>query len=286
MNPTIKEIVKLLESANPDKPWMTAKRIAEKIKEKIHIPSEEIQKLLLDHISEAWQENESPKIRYSNLPSKKTLQVLWAAVSQPKVGMRSLKPLARTDQIDEPLSGIEFWDSANIFFSHSHKDYDKVIRIATSLVQSGFSPWLAETHINWGDYINDEIETALSRADAFLLFLSTNAINSRWTEKEYGFAVKNLRIPIFVVADNDESIHNLVCKLANDKEASSSSDNLSGVSRDFYESLRMHRHETKYFKLEQFDSAIDLLALDSIVRPFNEQSSKLEEVLPRPRESD
>ena len=277
MNPTIKEIVKLLESANPDKPWMTAKRIAEKIKEKIHIPSEEIQKLLLDHISEAWQENESPKIRYSNLPSKKTLQVLWAAVSQPKVGMRSLKPLARTDQIDEQLSGIEFWDSANIFFSHSHKDYDKVIRIATSLVQSGFSPWLAETHIDQGDHINEEIEEALKRADAFLLFLSTNALNSRWTGKEYGIAVNKLKIPIFVIVDNDSPILNV---------ANGYPEGLTGAANDFYESLRMHRHETKYFKLEQSDSAIDLLALDSIVRPFNEQSSKLEEVLPRPRESD
>ena len=70
-------ILDILVSANSDKPWMTAKGIAGELKEKIHIPSEEIQKLLLDHISKAWQENESPKIRYSNLPSKKTLQVLW-----------------------------------------------------------------------------------------------------------------------------------------------------------------------------------------------------------------
>ena len=273
MNPTIKEIVKLLESANPDKPWMTAKRIAEKIKEKIHIPSEEIQKLLLDHISEAWQENESPKIRYSNLPSKKTLQVLWAAVSQPKVGMRSLKPLARTDQIDEQLSGIEFWDSANIFFSHSHKDYDKVIRIATSLVQSGFSPWLAETHIDQGDHINEEIEEALKRADAFLLFLSTNALNSRWTGKEYGIAVNKLKIPIFVIVDNDSPILNV---------ANGYPEGLTGAANDFYESLKEQRQEARYFKLEQFDSELGSIPLDSIVRPFKEQSAKIGDFLPKP----
>ena len=255
---------------------MTAKRIAGKF----GLTVAKTQELLRDHISKAWQENTNPKIRYSNLPSKRTLQVLWGAVSN--VGMRPLMPLTRTGETDESLADIELWDSANIFFSHSHRDYDKVIYIAKSLTNSGFSPWLAETHIDWGADINAEIVPALSNADAFLLYLSANGLNSRWTNKEYEFAVQNLRIPIFIVADNDDSILKLVCKLADNKEANGDSDELEGTSRDFYESLQKHRNDAKYFQLEKFDSTQEPLPIDTIVHPIKEQNPQLGEVLPKP----
>ncbi len=196
--------------------------------------------------------------------------------------MRPLKPLARTDEIDESIDGIELWDSANIFFSHSHRDYDKVMHIAKCLTNCGFAPWLAETHIDQGDYINEEIEEALGRADAFMLFLSTNALNSRWTGKEYGIAAGKMKIPIFVIADDDELILDVACRLANGEGADHYSEGSSGAASEFCESLKMHQHEANYFKLKQVDSALDSLALDSIVRPFKEQSNPLSEVLPKP----
>ena len=276
-------VLEILESANTDKPWMTAKRIADEC----GLPVAKTQKILRAHISKAWQEDGNPKIRYSNLPSKKTLQVLWGAVSQDKVGLRPLKPLARSDEIDESLAGIELWDSANIFFSHSHRDYDKVIHIAKSMTHSGFSPWLAETHIDRGDYINDEIERALGNAKAFMLFFSVNALNSRWTGKEYGLAVKKFvseksEIPIFVIADNDDSILKLLCGLANCAEVESYPEELPNSAREFYQSLFEHREKAKYFTLEQTDPMLDPLPIDLVVRPINEHSSKLGEVLPRP----
>ena len=281
-------ILDILESANPDKPWMTAKRIASKS----DLAVEQTQELLLDHIAKSWEENGTPKIRYSNLPSKKTLQVLWGAVSQPKVGIRPLKPLARTDEIDDALNDVVDRASANIFFSHSHKDYDKVIRIAKSLAHAGFSPWLAETHIDLHEDINKEIEQAIGRAEAFLLFLSKHTLNSRWTGKEYGLAltagdpdaVKRLKIPIFVIADDDTSICELVGQLTrSEKNRSDLPTELTGAAREFYESLEDHRYQAKYFKLINAELDSDELHLESIVEPFNEGFAQLREVLPRPK---
>lgn len=269
------KILDILESANPDRPWMTAKRIATKS----DLAVEETQKLLLDNIAKSWEKNETPKIRYSNLPSKKTLQVLWGAVS--KVGIRPLMPLARTDEIDDALNDVVDRASANIFFSHSHKDYDKVIRIAKSLAHTGFSPWLAETHIDLHEHINEEIEQAIGQAEAFLLFLSKHALNSRWTGKEYGVAVKKLKIPIIVIADNEKTICELTGQLANGENRSNLPTELTGTARDFYESLQHHRHQVKYFKYID-NSDASALALESIVRPFDARPAQLQEILPRP----
>lgn len=286
MDESTQKILRILESANPDKPWMTAKRIAAKCEYDVS----EIETLLLKHMTEAWDKDLSPKIRYSNLPSKKTLQVLWGAVS--KVGIRRLMPLARTDEIDDALNDVVDRASANIFFSHSHKDYDKVIRIAKSLAHAGFSPWLAETHIDLHEDINKEIEQAIGRAEAFLLFLSKHTLNSRWTGKEYGLAltagdpdaVKRLKIPIFVIADDDTSICELVGQLTrSEKNRSDLPTELTGAAREFYESLEDHRYQAKYFKLINAELDSDELHLESIVEPFNEGFAQLREVLPRPK---
>ena len=74
--------------------------------------------------------------------------------------------------------------------------------VATVLLQNDVVPWLAETHIEQGEHINEEIIRALRASQAFLLFLSPNALNSRWTGKEY-LNAKHRDIPIFVVVDID-----------------------------------------------------------------------------------
>lgn len=271
---SIQQIHSALIKANRQKPWMTARRISEICKLEIG----ETEKLLLAHMTETQKRDSIPKIRYSNLPSKKTLEVLWGAVDQPKVGMRSTKPLQRTDPIDTSL-GIEDLTEANIFFSHSHKDYEKVIQIAKHLVAQGFSPWLAETHVQQGSSINEEIIDAMEDSQVFLLFLSTNSLNSRWAGKEYGKAASR-KIPIFVIADSGCSNScRLVECLAKGQGLESLDEKArpQGAAGDFFRNLSEDKNNlTKYFywPTENAKSNSDT---DSAVRRFSQLANQLQE---------
>ncbi|BCX49076.1 hypothetical protein HAHE_29840 [Haloferula helveola] len=196
---TVDAIVKLLCGASSAKPWMTSRRIAAKL----GCPGKgkEVERMLLEHVREAADAGRNPKVRYSSLPSRRTLEVLWGAIRL--VGDRELDNITKDDVADESLENCVAPGEADVFFSHSHRDYDDVMRIARMLIDGGISPWLAETHIGRGEHIHDEIIGALDSSQAFLLFLSPNALDSRWTGKEYDHAVSK-GIPIFVVVNLDE----------------------------------------------------------------------------------
>lgn len=233
---TIQKIHSELIKANRNKPWMTARRIAKAC----GLPVNYTETLLHDHITETRANGSVPKIRYSNLPSKKTLEVLWGSCRSPKGDGRSTKPLQRTDPIDTSLD-IEDLADANIFFSHSHKDYKQVFKIATHLVEHRLAPWLAETHIPEGCLINEEIIGAMKEAQVFLLFLSLNPLSSRWSGKEYGRASANgKKIPIFIVADNKCATTRGIAKCLSAKQdlwESHQSNELKGAALDFFQCL-------------------------------------------------
>ncbi len=185
----------LLEASN-DKPWMTANYIAGKIA--CCVDGKQIEEVLLAHCRNTEDRGDVPIVRYSSLPSRKTLEVLWGAIE--KVGSRRLENITQDNVVDDSLAKFECLDQADVFLSHSHRDYAGVMTVAKHLLQKDIVPWLAETHIEQDKHIHAEIINALSASQDFLLYLSPNALDSRWTGKEYQYALDR-GIPIFIVAD-------------------------------------------------------------------------------------
>lgn len=180
---------------------MTAGYIARKIGGSTEGPR--VEEVLLAHIRHSEENGLEPMVRYSSLPSRRTLEVLWGATEI--VGLRRVESIRKTNVADDTFDQFEDLDEADVFLSHSHRDYDSVMEVASLLVRGGVFPWLAETHLGQGDHINDGIISALTGSQLFILFLTPNALGSRWTGKEYMNA-RSRGIPIFIVADIRSSL--------------------------------------------------------------------------------
>lgn len=76
------------------------------------------------------------------------------------------------------------------FISYSHNDREIATRIAESLRASGIVVWFDRWEILGGDSLIQKIfEEGLSGADAFLIIISNNSINSRWVQQELDTAM-------------------------------------------------------------------------------------------------
>ena len=72
-----------------------------------------------------------------------------------------------------------------VFISHSSKDKDFVVRLAGDLrMREGIDAWLDRWEISPGDKIPERIEEAISEAEAFIIVLSPDSVDSRWVEYE------------------------------------------------------------------------------------------------------
>ena len=96
-----------------------------------------------------------------------------------------------------------------VFISHSSKDKDVAKNIAASLERAGFTVWDAENEILPGDNWADMVAKALREAEAMVVLLSHDALQSSWVRREIEFALgdkrfKNRLIPVVV-----ESLENL-----------------------------------------------------------------------------
>ena len=71
-----------------------------------------------------------------------------------------------------------------VFISYSHADKNVAEALAVHLVQAKQHVWIDTWELNAGDSLIAKIEGALSGADAILVLLSENSINSEWCKKE------------------------------------------------------------------------------------------------------
>ncbi len=195
---SLDRVFSILAAASSDKPWITARGIARRLGDRVD--GVQIEQLLLSYCRDCEDKGLAPTVRYSSLPSRKTLEVLWGTIE--KVGSRRLENITKNDLADDSLGDFEELAQADVFLSHSHRDYEAMMAVGTLMLQHGVIPWLAETHIQQGEHVHDEIIRALDVSQTFLLFLSPHALDSRWTGKEYMNA-RSRGIPIFVVANID-----------------------------------------------------------------------------------
>jgi hypothetical protein len=97
------------------------------------------------------------------------------------------------------------------FLSHSSTDKVVVREIADYLKGAGLRVWLDEKQTRPGDFWGSEIEKAVKRSRAFLLFMSEDALKSEWVQVEFRLAM---------LRDPDNSHHRLIPILLEDCEIS------------------------------------------------------------------
>ncbi len=71
-----------------------------------------------------------------------------------------------------------------IFISYNQKDREFAETLAMNLVQAKHNIWIDKWELNAGDSLIDRIEEAIEGADALLVLLSKNSVNSSWCRKE------------------------------------------------------------------------------------------------------
>jgi hypothetical protein len=87
---------------------------------------------------------------------------------------------------------LEMWFGKNealkgtrAFLSHASKDKAVVNQIATDLAKLGVAPWLDEWKIRAGESIPQKISLGIKDSECVIVFLSRNAIASKWVEREW-----------------------------------------------------------------------------------------------------
>lgn len=200
-----KKIIKLLKDPLENK-WQTSLSLSSKLKKYKSCSPEQIESILINYI----KTNINSEIRYSSLPSKKSLHVLWGHID--KVGKRKLFDIFKEDKQTTATYLNNVNDERNIFLSHSFKDTDKVFNLAHKLVVRGFNPWIAESDIQQGNHINHDVINAIKELPYFGIYLSKNVLKSAWSAKEFEFALLHKKKLMAFVDEDDNQIINLIEK--------------------------------------------------------------------------
>jgi TIR domain len=95
-----------------------------------------------------------------------------------------------------------------VFFSYARSDRELARKVAHQLREAGFQVWDPDEEILPGADWNAELKMALDSAQAIVVFISPDAIASRWVshEIEYALGAKHLRgrlIPVMVHPTDD-----------------------------------------------------------------------------------
>ncbi|MEN2283135.1 toll/interleukin-1 receptor domain-containing protein [Algoriphagus sp. SE2] len=138
-----------------------------------------------------YKSSEKSKFRFSTLPSKKSLDVLWGHTD--RVKQRDVLDIYKRNEqilIDE----LDRLAQKNLFLSHSFKDADHVINLAKKLSKFNLNAWIAETEILKYQHINQKVKQAIEKLPFFGVYISENLISSIWSAKEIEFALNNKKL--------------------------------------------------------------------------------------------
>ena len=163
--------------------WATSKTLINKLNFHDFDPLE-----LDDILVKYFQKSEDSEIRFSTLPSKSSLDVLWGSVKRIKE-RNVIDIYNQNEQI--LLEELERAKSKNMFLSHSFKDSKIVIELAKKLIEYDMFCWLAEVEILKHGHINKSVKDAISQLPYFCVFISENLEKSVWSAKEIEFAMRN-----------------------------------------------------------------------------------------------
>ena len=76
-----------------------------------------------------------------------------------------------------------------IFLSYSTKD-EQIVKNVTKLMPFGVDPWIDHKKISGGSFLSNKIKQGIKEADIFFIFISQDAINSKWVLDELNWALE------------------------------------------------------------------------------------------------
>lgn len=143
----------------------------------------ELDRALAEHYKQAPQ----PVIRFSTLPSRRALDVLWGHVG--RVGKRPVVDIYRADG---PLQeeNHEAAQEANMFISYSFADSEAALELSGKLSKYNVWAWIAEMEILKREHINEAVNNAITALPAFGVLITDNTLRSGWSAKEIDFALQ------------------------------------------------------------------------------------------------
>jgi hypothetical protein len=77
----------------------------------------------------------------------------------------------------------------DVFLSHSTKDREFAVRLATDLANTGIRVWLDEWDIQPGESFAEAIEKAIKTSRFILIVMSPDYFQSSWTQQEWRYAL-------------------------------------------------------------------------------------------------
>jgi hypothetical protein len=117
--------------------------------------------------------------------------------------------------------GLQVATMADVFISYSHVDSDLVDEICSILDESGVEYFRDIKNSDWGDSINQTVNSGLKDAVALLLVLSPASVTSQWVAYETGRCVESnkkilpflqhpsVKVPGFIGGDDTLHINDL-----------------------------------------------------------------------------
>ncbi len=79
----------------------------------------------------------------------------------------------------------------DVFISHSAKDREFVITLASDLAQAGINVWLDQWNIKVGDSFAQAIDEAIKESRFVLMVMSPDYFQSTWTRQEWQYGLAN-----------------------------------------------------------------------------------------------
>lgn len=214
-----------LQKLRRDKPWLTARVIAKRVRQK-----PELKTLSQNRLYDVLQRHaalgkDHRDIRNSPYPSTRTLETLWAAVGPGFVRDRDVEPPflldggneaeahapaepAPEEELDEIAEDEA--DAPDTFFSYRFRDRQTVRAVAERLEAKGHSIWIAGARIVAGQNINDEVIRAMGTADKQVLYLSRHTFDSLWVGKEIIVGAKRDLDQTLVIDGEDRELVGLL----------------------------------------------------------------------------
>ena len=169
--------IERLASLSPPKKWLSTAALARTMGMDLDAAFETLR---------AEASKSDRKIRYSALPSRRTLDVLWGHVDV--VGERRLHPLERgalPEGFTTPdRAEAQDTDAPLLFLSHSMQDFTHVQGLRDRMEAEGYRVWIFEDDMQAGDIVHHAIRRALESSEAFGAYLSETYLTSLYSDKE------------------------------------------------------------------------------------------------------
>lgn len=263
--------IERLASLSPPKKWLSTAALARTMTMDLDAAFETLR---------AEASKPDRKIRYSALPSRRTLDVLWGHVDV--VGERRLHPLERgalPEGFTTPDRSVaEGSDDPVLFLSHSMQDFPRVQSLRDRLEAEGYRVWIFEDEMQSGEIVHHAIRRALESSEAFGAYLSETYLTSLYSDKELEQLKHQDKEIFFFLSDESRPLYDLAVR-CHETSVDYEAEQIEGflVARNLNDHLRqtLLRHFLELIQHPDTQRVIDEAASPNWMQEITSSSNRL-----------